>query len=229
MVTKAYIRENGAAWNEGHYYKAILSINDNIVLSDRQRIKLARDRNGAPLTMIYDCSQCEKRGACAKETPVTIDDARRITAHLGLAWKVFFREKIAPEPSVITGGFKLIRNKHCIFFHPERHCTIEEVRPMHCRFTPCPVKTGSDEMMDSLFLGSGTVEEQFRHQVALAMTRQYIAESGVRYNKHVIKKLLGRIDHLASNHSELGDFCKNIAPYRYVDDTLLILENQEST
>ena len=72
--------------------------------------------------------------------------------------------------SVNTGGFKLRRSDHCIFFYPDKHCTIKEVRPMHCRFTPCPHKTESDEVMGCLFLGSGRVEEQFRHQVALAMT-----------------------------------------------------------
>ncbi len=223
MITKAYIKKNGAAWNDADYYKAIVSIYDNVVISNRQKIKLARNKAGASLAMIYDCSQCEKQGACAKETPVTLDDIRRITAHLGVARKAFFREKIASEPSISTGGFKLIRDKHCIFFHPEKHCTIEKVRPRHCHFTPCPRKTKGDEMWDSLFLGSGTVEEQFRHQVALAVTRQYIAECGVTYNKHVIKKLLGTIDHLASDNSELEIFCKKIAPYRYVDDTLAIV------
>lgn len=225
MLTKAYINNNGATWNDADYYKAIISIYDNIVVSDRQKIKLARNKDGMPLAMIYDCSRCEKRGACAKETPVTLDDIRRITRHLGLTWKTFFREKIASEPSVSTGGLKLRRDEHCIFFHPEKHCTIEEVRPMHCRFTPCPRKTKSHDMWDPLFLGSETVEEQFRHQVALAVTRQYVAKCGVAYNKHVSKNLLGTIDHLASDNSELESFCKKIAPYRYVDDTLAIVSN----
>ena len=84
-------------------------------------------------------------------------------------------------------------------------------------------------MMDCFFLGSGTVEEQFRHQVALSFTRQYVAECETRYNKDVAQKLLMRIEHLASGHAELEAFCQKIAPYRYVDDTLLILEHQEKT
>jgi Fe-S-cluster containining protein len=229
VMTKAYIRENGATWNDSDYWKAIFGIYDNIVISDTQKIRLARNRDGAALAMIYNCSQCEKRGICANETPITLDDIRRITGHLRLPWKAFFRDKIAPEPSIHTGGLKLIRGKHCIFFHPGKHCTIEKVRPMHCLFTPCPRKTKTDEVMDCLFLGSGTVEQQFRHQVALAMTRQYVAESGVTYNQHLTKKLLETIDQLVSDRSEVERFCKKIAPYRYVDDTLTITRYREKT
>ena len=39
-MTKAYIKENGATWNDADYYKAILGIYDNIVVSDTQKIKL---------------------------------------------------------------------------------------------------------------------------------------------------------------------------------------------
>ena len=139
----------------------------------------------------------------------------------------FFRDKIASEASRHTSGLKLIRHKRCIFFHPEKHCTIKKVRPMHCRFTPCPAKTDSREMAEALFLGSSTVEEQFRHQVAMAVTRQYVNECGVIYNKHAVKKLIKTMDHLVSEHSELEAFCKKIAPYRYVDDTLVIQKSKE--
>ena len=121
------------------------------------------------------------------------------------------------------------RAKHCIFFDPERHCTIEEVRPMHCRFTPCPQRVKTAEMFDCFFLGSGTVEEQFRHQVALAITCQYVAECGTKYNQDIVRKLLKRIEHFASDHAELKAFCQKIAPYRYVDDTLLVLQQQGQT
>ena len=227
IMTKAYMEKNRATWNDADYYKAISGIYDNVVVSDKQKIKLAMNKDGTPLAMIFDCSQCEKRGACAKETPITLDDIRRITGYLRLTWKAFFRDKIASQPSVNTGGLKLMRSQNCIFFDPARHCTIEEVRPAHCRFTPCPHKTNTNEAMDCLFLGSGSVEEQFRHQVALAITRQYVAESGVTYNKHLVKKLLGTIDRLASDGSEVEKFCRKIAPYRYVDDTLTFTKYKE--
>jgi Fe-S-cluster containining protein len=226
-VTKAYIKKNGVTWNDGDYEKAISGICDNIAVNDRQKIKMAKNKNGAPLVMIYDCSLCPERGMWAKETPITLDDIRRITAHCGLTWKAFFQEKIDSEPSKSTGCLKLVRRGHCVFFHRERHCTIKEVRPMHCRFTPCPKKTQTADMMDSLYLGSETVEEQFRHQVAMALTRQYVAEYGARYNKYAIKNHLKATDRLVSDRSELETFCKKIAPYRYVDDTLPVLQHTE--
>jgi len=225
-VTKAYIKSNGCTWNEANYYKVILSIYDNVVTSDREKIKLSRNGNGVPLSIIYDCSRCTLRGTCAKETPITLDDAKCIRKHLGISWEIFFRKKIDPQPSVSTGGLKLIRGEQCIFFD-SGHCAIEEVRPIHCRFTPCPQRASTDETWSSLFLGSGTVEEQYRHQVALAITRQYVAECGTKYDKQVVRKLLGEIVYLSSNHTELEDFCRKISPYRYVDDTLLISKHQE--
>ncbi len=225
-MTKSYIQKNGTTWNKTDYQKAISGIHDNILSRDTQKMKLGRDRTGAPIHMIYDCSACRKRGEISHETPVTLDDIRRITGYLGISWKAFFRKKISSEISVSTGCLKLVRQGRCVFFHPEKHCTIEKTRPMFCRFTPCPVKTNNPETFDAFFLGSGTVEEQFRHQVAMAITRQYTAECGVVYNKHIVWKLLKKMDRLFSDYSELENFCKKIAPFRYVDDTLPILSHQ---
>ena len=227
MITKAYIRDNGAAWNEPAYHKAVLSIYDNILLSDTQTVKLAKTPDSSAVAMIYDCSQCERRGQCAKETPITLDDIRRIIQHLGIGWKAFFNGKVDPHPSVNTKGLKLLRDEHCIFFDQEKHCTIQEIRPMHCKFTPCPRKTETAQQMSCLYLGSGTVEDQFRHQVALTITRQYVAECGVKYNKHAVRRMLETIDHITGDHEALKRFCENIAPYRYVDDTLTILKHAD--
>ena len=228
LLTKAYIKKNKATWNNADYDKAIKHIYDNIVMNDKQKIKLARNENGESIFMIYDCSQCENPGTFAKETPVTLDDIRRISRRIGMTMKAFFSEKIASEPSAATGGLKLIRKKRCVFFHVDRHCTIKDIRPMHCRFTPCPAKTTSAEMFDCFFLGSGTVEEQFRHQVALAVTRQYVNEANVKYNKHLVKKLLKTIDDLASNQMELKKFTRKLSSCRYVDDTLMISGHREN-
>ncbi len=222
MVTRAYIKDNGSTWNEAAYYKAILSIYDNIITSDTQRIKMARDPNGEPVCIIYDCSTCDKQGACASETPVTLDDIRRITQHAGLSWKAFFQSKLDPEPSVNTGTFRLARSGHCVFFDPETHCTIARMRPMHCRFTPCPQKAQADDVFSCLYLGAGTVEDQFRHQVALTVTRAYVQEYGVAYNNNGVRDALQRIDRLVGDRSALDQFCQRLAPFRYVDDTLLV-------
>jgi Fe-S-cluster containining protein len=227
ILTKAYIENNGAVWNDADYYKAILSIYDNVVISDRQKIKLARSEDGAPVSMIYSCAECEKRGTWSRETPVTLDDISRITARLGTSWGDFFRQYIDTQGSTGTGGLKLKRNGRCVFFDEKEHCTINEVRPMHCRFTPCPRRAMSDEMMDCFFLGSGTVEEQFRHQVALAMTRQYFDECGAQYRGNTARKLLKEIEQLTRSRKRFEDFCRQVARYRYVDDTLMTLKQQE--
>ena len=224
MVTKAYIRKNGPAWNQTDYDKAIKGINDNTVTNENQKIKLARERRGAVLAMIYDCSTCEKRGLYSEETPVTLDDIRRVSAYLGISWKAFFSKKIMNESSLSTGCLRLVRQGECIFLNQERHCAIKEVRPMHCRFRPCPIKTKTSEEMDALFLGAGTVEEQFRHQVAMAVTREYVSECGTSYRKSNMKKYLKKMDKIVVDSSELKNFCKQVAQFRYVDDTLEILE-----
>ena len=74
-------------------------------------------------------------------------------------------------------------------------------------------------MMNGLYLGSGTVAEQFRHQVAMALTREYADTWGTVYNHGSYLQALARIDRLAENDFELNAFRKKIAGYRYVDDT----------
>jgi Fe-S-cluster containining protein len=228
MVTKAYIEKNSSAWNETDYHMALKGILQNIPLRYTQKLKLARDKKGMPMAMIYDCSECEKQGACAKETPVTLDDVRRISTHLGMTWKGFFKACIAPEASSVTGGLMLKRDRHCIFFESEKQCSVEKVKPFHCRFTPCPNRIKTSEMMDALFLGSGTVEEQFRHQVAMATTRDYVYKCGAQYRKRDMELALKKMNKLTANGNELTRFCKQIVRFRYVDDTLSILETGNS-
>lgn len=222
MITREYIKKNGTLWNEADYFKSILSIRDNVVTDDKQKIKLARDKTNSPIALIYNCSECEKRGKCCKETPITLDDIRRIISHLNISWENFFKNKIASSISIISGSLLLKRNESCIFFNQQKHCTIGKVRPMHCRFTPCPQKTSNNEMFDCLFLGSGTIENQFRHQVSLAVTREYASIYGPKYNKKGIKEKLKTIDLIISSQTNLDEFCKRISSYRYINDTLLL-------
>jgi Fe-S-cluster containining protein len=219
MLTKAYLEKNGMAWNETDFRAALASIYDNIPVRDSQKLKLGRDGQGRTLAILYDCSRCDKRGKRATETPLTLDDVRRISAHLGMHAKLFFAEFVSPEPSAATGGLKLKRGERCIFFKPGSHCSVENVRPLHCRFTPCPKRTSSDEMITALFLGSGTLEEQYRHQVALALTRKYVSECGSGYRGENYRKVLSEIDRPKDAIFNFESFCRQIARYRYVDDT----------
>jgi Fe-S-cluster containining protein len=217
-LTKAYIEKNGANWNETDYRKAVESILQHIVMKPTQKLKLSKNHEGTPLAMLYDCASCAQRGACAKETPITLDDVRWISLELGMNYKTFFHTKIALSASTTTGCLQLVRRPHCIFFDPRKHCTIESVRPLHCRFTPCPLRTVDSDLKDRLYLGSGTVEEQFRHQVALSVTRDYVAEWGTQFQKQAFKKALKRIDRLLSDRDSFQDFCERLTPFRYVED-----------
>ncbi len=227
MMTKAYINKNGVSWNHADFNKAIEQISDKTVVKRTQKLKLARNSEGSILAMLYDCTQCEECGTHAGETPVTLDDIRRIAKFLGIDWPEFFKKKIACTLCNKTAGLKLKRREHCVFFNSENHCLIKDIRPMHCRFTPCPSRTETNEMMDCLFLGSGTPEEQFRHQVAMSVTREYAAQCGVNCNEKIAEMLLDRMDRLLFDKAVFREFCLNLAPFRYVDDTLLALRHQD--
>jgi len=224
-VTRAYIERNGTRWNETDYHDAVSNIRENTLVDDDRRVKLARDNKGTPMVMVYDCSKCGNRGTVACETPVTIDDISRISAHLGMGIDDFFKRNISPEISHLTKGLKLIRHNHCIFYNQRTHCSIKEIRPMHCRFVPCPKRANNMEIQERFYLGSGSVEEQFRHQVSLEFTRQYVGECGTRYHAGPFARFMDKIEAMISNSSELERFCRKIAPYRYIDDTLTIVEN----
>lgn len=224
MMTKAYLEKNGAVWNQNDYHTALGGIFDNILVRETQKLKLARDAEGSPLAMLYDCSRCEGRGAWVRETPVTLDDVQRIAEHLEIGLEDFFATFISSESSTFTGGLKLKRDTRCIFFDPRKHCRIKEVRPLHCRFAPCPKRTRTPEMMDALYLGAGTVDEQFRHQVAIAFTREYVRRCGTQYSREEFSRGMGEINRPAGSTFELKTFCKQIARYRYVDDTQTILD-----
>ena len=223
MITKAYIKKNGAKWNEADYFKSLLSIYDNIVVSNTQKIKLAKDGNEQPVGLVYDCTKCKARGVCAKETLVTLDDIQRLAAYFKSSVYEVMEKYIEKQPSKQAGTFKLKRiDSHCIFFEQESHCSVKDARPMHCRFTPCPKKTEGSELYECLYLGAGSVEEQFRHQAAMAVTREYVSTYKTKYKKNAVESALKRFQQLVSNHIGLDEFCTKIASYRYVDDTILL-------
>lgn len=221
QITKVYIEKNNNAWNEKDFKKALNSIRQNIKINDNQKLKLGRASDGSPVAMLYNCENCDQRGVCASETIITIDDIHRICAQYNIDPKIFFKKYIDDDKSS-TGSFKLKRDKHCILYDIERQeCKVGEVKPFHCRFRPCPNRTKNSEMMDALFLGSGTVKEQFRHQVALAITREYIATHQTNYQKNRFSESLSEIDSVAKNPIKMKEFLQSISRFRYVDDTLI--------
>jgi len=162
---------------------------------------------------------CSSQAICADETPVTLDDIRRIVDNSDISWELFFRDKVKPEP-IKYSGLGMKRERHCIFFKPGHFCSIDRVKPMHCRFTPCPIRVQSEEEYTSHYLRSGMVEQQFRHHVALSFTREYVQLHGVTYNKEAVHKYLRKIDTFYEDIQEFTIFCERISQYRYEEDTL---------
>lgn len=192
-----------------------------------QKLKLARQGKDQPVAMLYDCTECSDRGACARETPVTLDDMARITACLEISWSAFFRDMLGSAPGEHSGCLTLLRKKQCILMGRNGKCRVEPVRPMHCRFTSCPAKTRNRDLAGRFYLGSGTIPEQFRHHVAMEVTRAYVREAGVRYDRGRVREMLRELESRVSDDSALERFCRFISPYRYVDDTLLFCSQRQ--
>lgn len=108
-----------------------------------------------------------------------------------------------------------------MFFGKEDHCSIEEKKPMHCRFTPCPAKV-DDKIKSCLYFGSGTLEEQFEHQISLSATKNYVKEVDTQYDENIFDKYYNKTKKLINDDSKLRKFCEKISPYKYIDDTKII-------
>ncbi len=221
QLTRKYIERNGTEWHEQDFNKSLLSIYDNIVTDRDQKLKLARLPENHPVGMIYNCKTCVNKGACAKETLITLPDMKRIMKRLDISWKTLFNEKLEQNISKISGTFKLYRDIHCVFFDSQEHCTLGDAQPRHCKFTPCPQKAKDPKIYESFYLGTGSIEEQFQHQVAIAVTHEYIEENGMACIPSVIEEKLEKYEYYVSNKTGFKEFCKRIANYRYVDDTLV--------
>ncbi len=218
-ATRCYIKKYGCLYDENGYRAAIESVRDQIVTSDGEQAKLARNEDGSALAMVYDCESCPNRGEHVKETPVTLLDIQGMAAHLNMSIAEFFTDCLTPASSTETGGLQLKRNRTCLFFDPISHCSITTARPMHCRFTPCPQRVKLAGQFDRFFLAAGTVSQQFRHQVALHWTRRYVEENGVHFRESAFYDYLACIERDEHNVENWRNFCDTIRPYRFIDDT----------
>jgi len=171
------------------------------------------------------CGRC-----CHMEIPLTLLGIHRIAhfkeapAHLGPPGGDvgrLFQDLHCNRAQRALRGAQAQKGGALRLFSPNAPSVVERVKSFHCRFTLCPMRVRTPEMMDAFYLGSGNVEEQFRHQ---AVTRDYVSRCGARYLKRDMELSLAKIDKLTADASELKRFCKQISRFRYVDDTLLILE-----
>ena len=214
-VTKAYIKANNTVWNESDFNNYLNSITNNIKNKETQKIKLTSNSEGNPICVIYDCKQCDKAGELATETIVTIADIRKIVSYLNITWSLFFSSYIDPE-NTKNNLLKLKRKVHCVFHLDNGDCLIDNVKPNHCLFTTCPIKCTDNDNYDRFYLGSGTIDEQYQHQVALNYTKEYVAKFGSKYNKTEIDNMLSIIDKTIKDKINYTEFCNQISQYRYI-------------
>lgn len=215
-MTRAYIDKNGTTWNEPDFKAAIDSLSSNILVRSSQTLKVGRDCNGHALGLIYDCSTCDSPGRHVQETPVTLDDVQRMAAFLHVTPETFFRGYLDSAPSRQTGGLKLLRDSRCTFFaEGNGTCQLDEARPKHCLFTPCPRQVSGGAAYDALYLGSGSVQDQFRHQAAMALTREYVSEHGTLFQPEAFRMSLDRLETMVADQAERERFFASLRPFRY--------------
>lgn len=186
------------------------------VKNSELKIKTAIDSKSNPVILVYDCSSCSKKGFMSKETPVTLSDISRISAFFKKQPGYFFKTFVSKEKSSFTGGLKLKKTGgSCIFFGEDKKCSISPVRPLHCRFVPCPKRIKNPELMDSLYLSSGSLEEQFEHQTAIAATKEYVCLAGAGYNTDLYHKKLENIKDRMKIPDNYNLFLEAVKPFRH--------------
>ena len=216
LVTARYVQNNATIYNQDDFETAIQSIRGAIITKSTQKLKVSNLGTGHSFGIVYDCDSCKNRGECATETPVTLNDLKAIKDHLKIDWTHLMREHVSDEPSSI-GTFKLRREKNCVFFGRDKYCSISAVKPMHCRFTCCPLKVTDPELRKCLYCSSGTIAEQFRHHVATIVTKRYVEEFGLTLNGEAIENAMSMITQFAEDENILNLFKKDVKDFRYFD------------
>ena len=215
-VTKSYINRFGLGYQSLAFNKAYESLKKMDPLNGDTRIRLARNEKNLPICATFNCKNCPQRGRAACETVVTLDDVERISVHMKISAARFFSDFIAIEAGSRSGALQLRRRESCVFFNGrDNGCVVEGVKPFHCRFTPCPNQTKGNSVFDRLYLGSGSIAEQYRHQLALSVTQAYVEENGVKYEGESYRKCLKQIYSKHDAKEGYLEFCEKIKPFRY--------------
>lgn len=218
-VTADYVNKHGCAWDETGYRGALAEIQHRIERAQAGETRGARLPNDESAFIMFDCRACAARPSCCKDRPLTIVDIRAIAQHLGEPMRECFERYVSPEAREEASGLLTLRcadSGPCIFLDPgSLECTIEDARPMHCRFAPCPAIVQDPDAAERYLLGAGTLRQQFMHSIAGAVTRHYVTECGSAYNEAAFGKYLAVFDRLISDPVQFDEFRTSIAPYRF--------------
>ncbi len=224
-VTGQYMEKHGTDWDEADFHDTLEEIEARVAAARHGVMKAARHPENRATFVTFDCGTCHLRASCCADRPLTLEDARVIARHLGLSLEDFFRESVSPTLEAKAEGLLSLERSeagHCTFLDAERlECAVRGHMPMHCRAMACPLMKLDAETFDRYFLGSGTLEEQYRHSVAVEVTRRYAAECGAAYDPAGIEKYLHVLDRLLADPDEFAAFRQYVAPYRYENEAAL--------
>ncbi len=218
-LAMAYLEGCVADGRDADYSEAVVSIRTQLGLDPDVRVTLARADDGGVRAVAFDCLDCTERQGCCREAPVTFDDIVRISAEAGTDLGAFFERHVAPRRSSIEPRLLALRNadtRRCPFLGVKTGQCGLETPPMHCRFLPCPMFAGAGLGAERFYLGSGTLEEHFRHQMALAVTAKYTGEFGVGYDPEAFERMSRLLDRLVSDQQEWRLFLETMAQHRHI-------------
>lgn len=218
-VTRDYALRNQDRWNENDFAAGIAEIRRRAEEIRNIQLRAARHEDGTSSIVTFDCNVCGTRVTCCNDRPVTLDDLRALAQYLEMSMEQLFESHVAKEVREHAMGILSFVSEeagHCCFLDAEaRRCSIAEAQPKHCRLAPCPLLMKDDEMVERYFLGAGSLRQQFRHSIAMAVTRRYVAEFGAFYHRHHVEHSLALIDRLVADPAQFEDFRRAIAPFRY--------------
>lgn len=221
-LAMAYLEACAADGRDPDYVEAVASIRIELGLEPDARVTLARTDDGGVRAIVFDCPACTERPGCCREAPVTFDDIVRISAEAGMGLDEFFERYVAPRRSSIEPRLLALCNadtQRCPFLEVETGQCGLEAPPMHCRFLPCLMFAGVGLGAERFYLGSGTLEEHFRHQMALAITAKYTGDFGAGYDRDAFERMSGLLNRLVSDPQEWRLFLETIAQHRHIGKT----------
>ncbi len=219
--TKRYIEKYGTQWNAEGYYQTLNELKHYIVTEAGETLLVARDENGRPMELKYNCSRC-KVAECRMESEITLMDIDRIASATNCSVGEVFKHAVAKHPHTFTGGLKLKKmqgGSRCIYYDRQEgraeHCRVYTCRPRFCEFAPCRMRVCDDKSWRCFFFASGDLDGHWELEVAATVTRHYVRYYGTSYHKELFKKHMEEIDTIMNNDMLKEEFLQKIRQYRY--------------
>ncbi len=220
-VTTTYITRNGSNYNPADYAVCMADLAALLGGTQDDRIKVAKDDEGQTVAMTYNCNKCTARENCCNHAAATLDDIAKAAHACKQTVAAFWDAHVSDEPNpldVNTFTFKQSSDGKCEFLDPATHrCGLGGDQPSNCAFSPCP-KLSTAKTFEQYFIGSGSVHDQFRLQVATSVTRQYLSQCGTSFNERFFERCMGMIEELSSNPEYYSDFLEAVRAHRYINE-----------